>query len=62
LWFEEVGQFVDDDVFEAFWRLFGEVRIEADAGGGVAATAPFCFHALDEDAGYFPEVDRQPCR
>ena len=41
---------VDDDVFQAFARLFCEVRIEADAGGAAAAAAPFRFHSLDEEA------------
>ena len=35
--FAEVGQFVDDYVFEAFFGFAGEVGVEADGGGGSAA-------------------------
>jgi hypothetical protein len=42
--FKKVDHFMRDDVFEAFARFAGEIGVEADAGGGGAATAPFGFH------------------
>ena len=47
--FDEVEEFVDDEVFEALGGLFGEVRVEADGSGEVVAASPACFHALDEE-------------
>lgn len=50
---EEVGEFVDDDVFEAFRGFFGEVGGEADVARGRVAASPAGFHPLDEKLGDF---------
>ena len=48
--FQQVGYFVDDDVFEQFLGLFDQFGVEADVAGAVVAAAPLGFHALEEVA------------
>ena len=48
--FEDVNQFVNDEVFEAFEGLFREVGVEAYRPCVVIAAPPLGFHALDEDS------------
>ena len=43
--FEQVGQFVYDDVFETMAGFAGEAGVEADAGGDGSTTAPLCDQA-----------------
>lgn len=47
--FEQVCQFMNNDVFKALARLFGKVAVEADTAGAGIATAPFGLHALHVD-------------
>lgn len=42
--FEQMDQFVDDDVFQAFRRFFCEFQIQPNAGSAGIATAPKGFH------------------
>ena len=58
--FQQVGHFVDDDVFEAFRWLLGEFQIEPDASGRGIAGAPFGFHAFDAPVGDLDAQDRLP--
>lgn len=52
--------FVDDDVIEALARFFGQVGVEANAGGRDVATAPAGSHALDEKTVDFDAEDGFP--
>ena len=47
--FEQVDHLVNDDVFEAFPRLPGEVGIQSDRARTVIAATPFRLHSLDEE-------------
>ena len=58
--FQQVGQFVNDDVFEALHRLFREFEIEPDSAGGGVAGAPFGFHPLDAPVGDMHSQDGLP--
>lgn len=49
--FQQVDQFVDEDVFQALRGLFGEFGVEEEGAGGGVATTPFGFHVAEEDAG-----------
>jgi hypothetical protein len=42
--FKQVHHLVDDDVFKAFWRFFGEFGVEQDAAALRIARAPTGFH------------------
>jgi hypothetical protein len=55
-----MGQFVDHNVFEAFLWLSGQVGVQADGGGGSAATSPFGFHSLDVETVEFYSDQRFP--
>ena len=50
---------MDDDVFEALGWVAGQFAVEADVMGAVIATAPACFHFLDE---CFVDVYLHDCR
>ena len=43
----EMGEFVDDDVFEAMPWFFCKLRIKADVAGNRIATSPFGLHLLN---------------
>ena len=58
--FEQVGHFVDDDVFEAFAGFAGEIGIEANGTGFGIATAPPGFHSPDEKAVHLDVHERLP--
>ena len=45
--FQEVQQFVDDDIFQAIFRFFGQLQVYPDAFGIDIAGAPFGFHLFD---------------
>jgi hypothetical protein len=60
--FDQVRHFVDDDVFEAFARFLGQVRIEPDGGGAGGAATPFGFHLLNEEALHVHGHERLPFR
>ena len=51
-WLQQVEHFVEQDVFQALARLFGEFGVEADVAGVVVAASPASFHVLYEDAVY----------
>ena len=42
--FDQVYQFVHNNVLQALGRLFGELQIEPDAFGFLLATSPLRFH------------------
>lgn len=58
--FEEVDEFVDEDVFETGGGLFGEFGVEADGAAGGGATAPAGFHMADGDVGDLNAEDGFP--
>lgn len=47
---QEMDHFMHHDVFETLARFPGEIGIEPDVGGAMAAASPLGFHALDEVA------------
>ena len=48
---DEMGKFVDYDVFEAFHWFLGKFEIQPDASGDWIAGAPAGFHLLDAAFG-----------
>src|SRR5690348_16725675 len=42
--------FVEDDVFEAFARLFSQIGVQTDAARGAVAAAPAGLHVLYKQA------------
>lgn len=49
--FQEMQQFVDDDVFKAVFRLLCQFQVDPDALGEDIASAPFGFHLFDRPLG-----------
>jgi hypothetical protein len=47
--FEQVKHLVNQNVFEAFLRLSGEIGIQSDRTRAVIATPPLGLHPLDEN-------------
>jgi hypothetical protein len=45
--FDEVHEFVNNDIFEALYRLLSEFEIQPDATSFDATGSPFGFHFLD---------------
>lgn len=58
--FQQVKHFVDDDIFEALAGFFSEFGVYANRASGRAATSPFGFHPLNEEAGDLNAEDRFP--
>ncbi len=48
---QQVGHFMDDDVFQQVFRLLHQFGVEADVTGAVIAAAPPGLHALQVVAG-----------
>lgn len=51
--FNQVRDFVQHQIADAFRRLLDEFQIQPDAVSGGVARAPLRFHALDADGGRF---------
>ena len=47
--FEQMSHLVNNNVFEAFPRLSGEIGIQSDRARAVIAATPFGLHSLDEE-------------
>ena len=48
--FDQMREFVDNDVFEALDRFLGQFSVEADTPCAGVAASPFGFHLLHEKA------------
>src|SRR5438128_2333430 len=57
---DEMHEFVDDDIFEALYWLFGEFKVQPDATGVSVACAPLGFHSFDAVRGYLKAQGRLP--
>lgn len=58
VWFSEVGQFMDDEVIENFWRRHAQTPVEGQVAP-TRASAPFCPLPHDVDtAGFLPQLPR----
>ncbi|MNP83214.1 hypothetical protein D3C76_1820980 [compost metagenome] len=51
---------MDENVFQALDRLFGQFQVEPDAAGGDIAGAPLSFHLLDAPSVRLNPQDRLP--
>ena len=60
--FNEVRQFVDEEVLEALRGLLGEFEVQPDAPGATAARTPLGLHPLDAPDGYLDAENRLPLR
>ena len=49
---DEVHEFVNDDIFDALYRLLSEFEIQPDATSFDATGAPLGFHLLDAPVSY----------
>ena len=60
--FQEVHEFVNQDVLEALWGLLGQLGVEADRVGRGVAAPPFSLHPTDEEALHLDSQSRLPSR
>ena len=57
----KVGEFVDENVFEAVLRLFCKLRVKANGTGARIAASPFGLHLLHVKLVKRDADDRRPC-
>ena len=63
--FQQVNHLVQDDIFEALFRLLGELGVQANGAGGRIAAAPLGLHLLYEEAAdldvkpWLPSLDQR---
>lgn len=60
--FQQVGHFMNDDVFETFSWFFCQIRVEPDACGAGATATPFGFHPLHKKPLHLHAHARLPFR